>query len=93
MDIALLTLDIHLPAAQSLKDRREVVRSLKDRLRAKFNVAVAEVGETSLWQRAQVAVVSVNADHTFLEKMMTAVDREAEDILRGQPFESHLDFI
>ena len=41
--IALLTLDIHIPHAQSLKDKRMVVRSLKDRLRTKFNVSVSEV--------------------------------------------------
>ena len=50
--IALLTLDIHIPHAQSLKDKRMVVRRLKDRLRSKFNVSVSETDHQELWQRA-----------------------------------------
>ncbi len=52
--IALLTLDIHIPHAQSLKDKRMIVRRLKDRLRSKFNVAVSEVEHQELWQRSQL---------------------------------------
>jgi len=50
--IALLTLDVHIPEAHSLKDKRMVVRRLKDRLRSNFNVAVAEVEHQELWQRS-----------------------------------------
>ena len=67
--IALLTLDIHIPHAQSLKDKRMVLRSLKDRLRTKFNVSVSEVDHQDLWQRAQVSVVTVGSDEKFLEKV------------------------
>ena len=52
--IAFLTLELHIEAAQSLKDKRQVVRSLKDRLRAHFNVAVAELDASGLWNRATV---------------------------------------
>ena len=55
--IALLTLDIHIPHAHSLKDKRMILRSLKDRLRSKFNVSVSEVDHQDLWQRSQVSVV------------------------------------
>src|SRR5215510_10606384 len=64
--IALLTLDIHIPHAQSLKEKRMVVRSLKDRLRAKFNVSVSEVDHQDLWQRSQLSVVTVGSDEGFL---------------------------
>ena len=56
--IAFLTLELHIEAAQSLKDKRQVVRSLKDRLRASFNVSVAELEASGLWNRATVGVVS-----------------------------------
>jgi len=49
MPIGLLTLEIHIPDARSLKDKRQVIRSLKDRLRANFNVAVAELDHQDLW--------------------------------------------
>src|SRR6267143_527091 len=57
--IAFLTLELRIEAAQSLKDKRQVVRSLKDRLRAHFNVAVAELDADGLWNRATLGVVSV----------------------------------
>ena len=57
MVVGLLTLEIHLPDAHSLKDKRQVVRKLKERLRARFNVAVAELDHQDLWQRATVGVV------------------------------------
>jgi len=76
--IALLTLDIHLPHAQSLKDKRMVIRRLKDRLRSKFNVSVSEVDHQDLWQRSQVSVVTVGPDESFLQKVLQEAAEEAE---------------
>jgi len=76
--IALLTLDIHIPHAQSLKDKRMVVRSIKDRLRSKFNVAVAEVDHQDLWQRTQLAAVAVGADENYVTQMLQHALEEAE---------------
>ena len=59
--IAFLTLELHIEAAQSLKDKRRVLRSLKDRLRNSFNVSVAELDASGLWNRATVGVVAVSA--------------------------------
>ena len=56
--IAYLTLEIRIEGAHSLKDKRQVMRSLKDGLRAHFNVAVAEIDPTDAWQRATLGVVS-----------------------------------
>jgi uncharacterized protein YlxP (DUF503 family) len=60
--IGVLTLEIVLQNSHSLKDKRHVVKSLKDRLRGKFNVAVAEIDYQDLWQRAVVAAVTVSSD-------------------------------
>ena len=76
--IALLTLDIHIPHAQSLNEKRMVVRSLKDRLRSKFNVSVSEVDHQDLWQRSQVSVVIVGSDEKFLQKVLEEAAEEAE---------------
>ena len=76
--IALLTLDVHIPHAQSLKDKRMVVRSVKDRLRSKFNVAVAEVDHHDLWQRSQLSIVTVGSDEAYLNQMLQHALEEAE---------------
>jgi hypothetical protein len=77
--IGLLVIELHFPEAQSLKAKRMVVKSIKDRLRRKFNVAVAETGYLELWQRAELAAVSVNGTRSILESELEAISRELED--------------
>ncbi len=83
MVVGLLTLEVHLPYAQSLKDKRQVLRSLKDRLRSHFNVAVAEVDHQELWQRATIGVVSVSNEQAYVSRLLENVEEEAERILNG----------
>ena len=78
--IAFLTLEISIEAAQSLKDRRQVVRSLKDRLRTSFNVSVAELDSAELWNRATIGVVSISSSRDYLEGLMKNVERQATRI-------------
>ena len=73
MPIGLLTLEIYIPEAHSLKDKRQVLRSLKDRLRGKFNVAVAELEGQDSWQRSVVGVVSLANNAGFLEQSLRTV--------------------
>ena len=77
MAVVLLTIDLHFPFAQSLKDKRMILRGVKDRGR-KFNVSVAEVDHHDLWQRASLAVVAVATDGTHAEKELQAVANEIE---------------
>lgn len=77
MPIAYLTLELRIEHAHSLKDKRQAVRSMKDRLRNTFNVAVAEVDSTELWQRATIGVVSVSDSRDYLAGLMENVEREA----------------
>ena len=81
MPIGLLTLEIHIPDARSLKDKRQVLRSLKDRLRGRFNVAVAELDHQDTWQRSQIGVVSLSNDEAHLTQSLQAVFDEAERVL------------
>ncbi len=78
--IAFLTLELRIEAAQSLKDKRQVVRSLKDRLRASFNVSVAELDPSNLWNQATIAVVSVSHSRDYLDGLMKNVERAANRI-------------
>jgi len=66
--IGVLTLELRIEDAHSLKDKRHIVKGLKDRLRHKFNVAVAEIGNQDLWQRATVAAITVSGDRVFAEQ-------------------------
>jgi uncharacterized protein len=76
--IALLTLDIHIPHAQSLKDKRMVVRRLKDRLRSKFNVSVSETDHQDLWQRATISVATVGSDQEYARQTLQLSLEESE---------------
>ena len=81
MPIGLLTLEIHISDARSLKDKRQVLRSLKDRLRAHFNVAVSELDHQDVWQMSRVGVVSISGDGRHLEESMSAIAAESERVL------------
>jgi uncharacterized protein YlxP (DUF503 family) len=82
--IGVLTLEIRVEDAHSLKAKRHVVKSLKDRLRHKYNVSVAEIDYQDLWQRALVAVVTVSSDHAHAEQVLQTVEREAAELLGPQ---------
>jgi hypothetical protein len=75
--VALLTLELRIEHAQSLKDKRQVVRSLKDKLRARFNVATAELDSSLLWNRATIGVVSISDSRSYLDGLMMSVERHA----------------
>ncbi len=81
MVVGLLTLELRLEHSHSLKDKRQVVKSLKDRLRGKFNVSVAEIEAQELWQRAVLAVATVSADQGHAEQVMRAAEGEASGLL------------
>ncbi len=80
MAISFLTIELRIEAAHSLKDKRQVVRSIKDRLRAHYNVAVAELDANDLWQRATIGVVSISDSRDYLAGLMGNVEREATKI-------------
>jgi uncharacterized protein YlxP (DUF503 family) len=81
MPIGLLTLEIHIPDARSLKDKRQVLRSLKDRLRGHFNVAVAELDHQDTWQRSVIGVVTLSSDEHHLQESLQTVFAESEKLL------------
>ena len=75
MPIAMLTIEIAIEHAQSLKDRRQVVRSLKDKLRQGFNVSVAELDDVALWNRATLGIAAIHSSRAYLDGQL----REVED--------------
>ena len=91
--IGVLTLEIRLESSHSLKDKRHVVESLKNRLRNKFNVAVAEIDHQDLWQRAAVAAVTVSSDHVHAEKVLRSVEDEAAAMLGPELAEATVEWL
>lgn len=79
--VGVLTLELRIDHAQSLKDKRQVVKSLKDRLRHKFNVSVAEIEDQGLHNSAVVAVALVSPSQDFAAKVLQSVEDEASDVL------------
>jgi uncharacterized protein YlxP (DUF503 family) len=74
MPIAKMTVEVSIGHAQSLKDRRQVVRSMKDTLRHGFNVSVAEMDDAALWNRATLGVVAISGSQAYLDGQMREVD-------------------
>lgn len=81
--IGVLTLEIHVEDSHSLKDKRHVVKSLKDRLRERFNVSVAEIDYLDSWQHSVVAAVTVANDRVRAEQILHAAEAHAANILGG----------
>ena len=77
MVIGVCTIELVIPDARSLKDKRQALRSLETRVRNRHNVSLAEVEHQDLWQRATLAVVAVNTDLGHLESTLSAVAGEA----------------
>jgi uncharacterized protein len=79
--VGVLTLELRIERAHSLKEKRHVVKSLKEKLRGKFNVSVAEIDDMDLHNSAVLAVATVSPSRPFAEKVMQAVEREAAGLV------------
>ena len=73
MFVGVLRLTLYLPEPGSLKSKRHLVRSAIDRVKAKFNVSIAEVAENDLWQKSVVGVAAVGNDHAFVNESLDKV--------------------
>jgi len=94
LTIGVYSFEIHLHDSRSLKEKRKVLRRLKDRLRSRHNVAVTEVDDhADLWQRAGVVVVSVASHRDALTRLFESVRREAEAQVPGDVIDTGSEFI
>jgi len=92
MPVGVLTLEIQIPYSHSLKEKRAVVRKVRDRIRARFNVAVAELDHQDVWQRATLGVVSISSSQQILETVFHQVLAEAENVLGEDVADHTLEF-
>ena len=90
--VGLLVVDLHFPHAQSLKDKRRVLRGVKDRLQ-RLNVAVAETDHANLWQRAQLGVVAIGNSSDRVDQTLRAVVDEVDRTEPGLITRAEIDFL
>ncbi len=84
MFVGVLRLTLYLPDPGSLKSKRHLLRSCIDRVKAKFNVSIAEVAENDLWQRSVVGVTAVGNDHAFVNETLDKVTDFVASMHGGQ---------
>lgn len=92
MVIGLLSLEIHFPYSQSLKDKRKELNSLKDRIRQKYNVALAELDYQDTWQRTKIGIVTLNSQPSVVENILAKILKDIEDHVNGEVLKAGVQF-
>lgn len=88
MVIGVLQIELEIPEAQSLKDKRRVIKSLKDRLANVYNISIAEVGALDAHQRSIIAIAMVSNDKRYTEGALSKI----MDVVRSVPQANLLDY-
>lgn len=83
MSIAKLTIELEILHAQSLKDRRQVVRSVKDKLRHGFNLSIAELDDGVLWNRATLGIAAISSSSQYLREQIQLIDDAVHRLATG----------
>jgi hypothetical protein len=91
--VGVLTMELRIDHAHSLKEKRHVVKSLKDRLRGKFNVSVSEIEDQDLHNSAVIAAAVVSSSRDFASQILHAVEEEAESQLGPMLIRSNLEWL
>ena len=91
--IALGLVELHLPDAESLKDKRHVLKGLKAKVRARFEVSVAEVDHQDLWQRATLAIAYVSADARHANEVVAKAMDFIEDNVAGRVLDTSVEIL
>ena len=92
MVVGICTIAIHLPFARSLKDKRQVLKSLKDRLR-RHNLSVAEIDGQDTWQRSVLGIAAIADSRPPLERLFETVTGEIESSIPGEILQREVDYV
>ena len=93
MIVAIGTYELHLPDVHNLKAKRQVVRCICDRVKAKFNASIAEVDNNDLWQRATFGVSIVGNDRVFLQKIEQKIEEIISDHDQVEVLDRYWDYV
>ncbi len=92
MIIGYLSFEIYLPYSHSLKEKRKRLSAIKDRLRKKYNVALAELEYQDKWQRSKIGVVTLNSQKKMVEKQFQRILADADSLIDGEIIQSEIHF-
>ena len=73
MVVAVLKISLSIPQADSLKDKRRVLKSVKDKLRNRYNISVAEIGDQDIWKTARLGVAVISTDSGYANGVISKV--------------------
>jgi uncharacterized protein len=93
MTVGLCTVELFIPDGHSLKDKRRVLQSVKSRVRDKFNVSIAEVGEQDLWQRAILGLACVANESTYVNQVLDQAVNLIRTVPTIQLVRSHIELL
>ena len=93
MVIGLITFEIYFPYVHSLKEKRKILSKLKDKIKLKFNVSIAELDFLDKWQRTKIGLVAINSQKLTIEKMFNRILKEIEENLEGELLNYKIDYI
>ena len=93
MTVGLLTIELSIPDARSLKDKRRPVRGLKDKIASRWNASVAEVGDLEMWTEATLAVAMVGNDHAYIAGRLQAIIEFSHGAVDALVTETRVEFV
>jgi hypothetical protein len=93
MVIGLLQLSLYIADNASLKDKRNVIKSLKDKLRNNFNISVSEVRHNDVWQRAVLAVATVGTDRSYVNTLLNQVVKFVDNSGNAEILDSNIELL
>jgi uncharacterized protein YlxP (DUF503 family) len=91
--IGVLTMDLHIPLSQSLKSKRSVLKSMKDRIRSRYNVTVAELDEQDKWQRGVLGVAMIANDKVLIDRSLQHILTLVQDVREAELLNHQVEFI
>jgi len=92
MVIGFLFLEIYFPYSHSLKEKRKILKSFKDRVKNKFNVAFAELDYQDKWQRTRIGVVTLNSNKKPVDNLLNKIIVDAQENINGEIINSQIHY-
>lgn len=93
MKIASMRLELYIPGAESLKDKRRVIKSLIEKSRNKYNISIAEVDELDIWRKSVIAVAMISNDYSLVEKVFQQIINYIDTIYELELLDHQIEYL
>jgi len=91
--VCVISIELFIPMAHSLKEKRKQVKSLKEKIRNKFNASVAEIGSLDEWQRSEIGVSMISNDKQFIEKQYRAIETMVLELREVELIKTNIEWL